>query len=393
MNDKAAFKAGLFILATVALVIVMVLAIAGAGGLLRDLKTYTIEFTPGENVAALKDGGHVRMLGVSVGTITAVRAVPDPTHGVLVQVEIQIPAEFVVRDGAEVLAAASLTGDAWIDFNNLGNGDTIADGGTLDGEVHGMGEALAQVATLVPEAKKAMARINAAAASFETLADNANARVDPAMTSFTNFTDRSAEVAVELRDVLGDTKVDIRTTIASLRDTLGTAKDRLPTTLDKLDAALDDTKTLMAGAKTSLDRLPAVLDRVEPALDDGKAFIAGLRGTLDDNRVRIDRIITSATRTADDLKGTVAEVRAAPWRLLYKPDAKDQRNLALYAAARQYAFGAQDLETAARSLEAAMNTADAGHDPQTIATLRQQLMDSYEQFSQVQDDLWDQFQP
>ena len=377
--NTAAFKAGLFILAMIVLAVVMVLAIAGAGRFLTSYHTYTVVFLPGENVAALKPDGQVRLLGVPVGSIGDVRAIPDDEHGVTVQVDVQIPTEFTVREGAKVVVSASLTGDTWIDFDSLGDGERVTPGSQLDGRPGGIAGALAEVATIVPEARAALAKIDAAADSFNQLAQDSSALVE-----------RGRSVATHLDEVLGDGKTDLRTTLANLKDITGTAKTRLPETLSRLDQRLDETQDLMATAQEAFDKVPAILDEIEPAAADAKALVAQVRTTLSDNRAKIDRTVASVTRTADDLKGAVSEIRAAPWRLLYKPDERDQRNLALYAAARQYAFGAQDLETAARSLEDAINreTPDADQ----IAAYRSELESSFENFVKVQDDLWSQLE-
>ncbi len=388
MQDKAALKAGIFIIAMVALALGMVVAIAGAGSLFSDTNTYVVEFSPGENIANLKPDAQVRVLGVPVGRVTDVRAVPHEQSGAVVQVTISVPADFAFRGDAEVFAAASLTGDAWLDIDHLGKGEALADGGKLDGQTAGLSEIIDQAKAVVPQAKEALARIDAAAASIEELATAARAKVDPVTESVTSLTERGREAATHLRDILGDTKTDIRTTLANVKDATATAKDRLPTTLDRLDARLDETKELMATAKQSLDRLPAIMEDVQPTIADARGFVANLRGTLADNRAKIDRVMTTATRIADDASGAVNEVRAAPWRLLYKPDAGDQRNLALYSVARQYARGAQDLESAARALQTAAETPE-GVDPSQVETLQAELVASYERFDDVQARLWD----
>ncbi len=379
MPDKAALKAGVFILLMVALALGMTVAIAGTGSLFRDTQSATVEFSPGENVSDLKADAQVRVLGVPVGRVTAVRAVPDEQQGARVEVDIELPADFQLKRDTQVVASSSLTGDAWLDIDHLGEGDALRDDDNLDGVTLGLSALIDQAKSLVPQAKEVLARADEAATSIRDLADAAREKVDPVSESVTNLTDRGAEAATELRDVLGDTKVDIRTTIANVKETTSTVRERLPGTFD-------DAKELMAKTRESLDKLPGILDKVDPAVGDGKDFIAQLKSTLADNRPKVDRILTSVSRTADDASGAVGEIRAAPWRLLFKPDAAEQRNLALYSVARQYARGAQDLESAARALERAAGSDNP--DPDQVAHLRRDLEDSFQRFAAVQDALW-----
>lgn len=392
MNDRAALKAGLFILLMLALAVGMVIAIAGTGSLFKDVKRYVVEFEAGENIANLKSDAQVRILGVPTGRVETVRAVATD-GGAVVRVGIQLPADFTVRDDALIRAASSLTGDAWLDIDDMGGGEAVAEGGTLDGSVLGVGQLLEEARQVIPAAMEALARIDAAALEAEGLIADARSHVDPVAASVSRLTERGGEAAEHLSGLLGDTKSDLRTTIASLRETLDTAKARLPGTMDRVDGTLDDARAAMADAKSvlaeargSLDRIAAVLDEAKPASADARALLAQLRQTVAESRPKLDRTLANLSRASDDAAGAMVEIRAAPWRLLSKPGADQERNLALYSLARQYARGAQDLESAARSLQTAGETIDA--DDEMLARLRQDLANRHERFGEFERELW-----
>ncbi|MEM1445694.1 MAG: MlaD family protein [Planctomycetota bacterium] len=396
MNDRAALKAGIFIVLMLALAVGMVVAISGTGSLLQDVKRYVVQFESGENVANLRPDAQVRVLGVPTGRVEDVRAVATD-DGAVVQVDINLPAEFTLRDDATIRAAASLTGDAWLDIDHMGQGTAVAEGGTLNGSVLGVGQLLEEARQVIPAAQSAIERIDAAAAGAEEFIASARGQVDPVLASVSRFTEHGGDAAEELSGLLGETKGDLRGTIASLRQTLDTARDRLPKTMDRVDATLDDTRNAMADAKavladarSSLDRINVVLDEARPATADARAMIADLRQTVAQARPKLDRTLANLSRASDDASGAMVEIRAAPWRLLNKPTAEQDRNLALYSLARQYARGAQDLESAARALQTAGQTIDA--DDETLARLQRDLASRHERFGQFEQDLWDALQ-
>ncbi|MEM8495213.1 MAG: MlaD family protein [Planctomycetota bacterium] len=396
MNDRAALKAGIFIVLMLALAVGMVLAISGTGSLLRDVNRYVVKFEAGENVANLRPDAQVRVLGVPTGTVEEVRAVATD-DGAVVQVDISLPAEFTLREDATIRAAASLTGDAWLDIDHMGAGAVVAAGGTLDGSVLGVGQLLEEARQVIPAAQSAIARIDAAAAKAEDFIASARGQVDPVFASVNRFTEHGGDAAEELSSLLGEAKGDLRGTIASLRQTLDTARDRLPGTMDKVDATLDDTrnamadaKSMLADARSSLDRINGVLDEARPATADARAVIADLRQTVSVSRPKVDRALANLARASDDAAGAMVEIRAAPWRLLNRPTAEQDRNLALYSLARQYARGAQDLESAARALQTAGTTIDA--DEATLARLRRDLASRHERFGQFEQELWQALQ-
>ncbi|MEM7577898.1 MAG: MlaD family protein [Planctomycetota bacterium] len=396
MNDRSALKAGIFIVLMISLAVGMVVAISGTGSLLKDVTPYVVEFESGENIANLRPDAQVRVLGVPTGRVEDVRAIATE-GGAVVHVDIHLPAEFTLRDDATIRAAASLTGDAWLDIDDMGGGTPIAAGGTLNGSVLGVGQLLEEAQQVIPAARDALARIDSAAASAEDLISSARGQVDPVLASVSRFTEHGGDVAEEFSSLLGETKGDLRGTIASLRQTLDTARERLPQTMDRVDATLDDTRGAMADAKAmlaeareSLDKIGVVLDDVRPATAEARATLAELRQTVSESRPKLDRTLANLSRASDDAAGAMVEIRAAPWRLLNKPTAEQDRNLALYSLARQYARGAQDLESAARALETAGTTIDA--DDATLTRLQRDLASRHERFGQFEQELWQALQ-
>ena len=194
----------------------------------------------------------------------------------------------------------------------------------------------------------------------------------------------------QLDSLLGDSGGDLRTTFSGLAEVVETAKTRVP-------GMLDEVEKLVADADATLAKVDPLVDRIGPVLGDTRAVVSDLRGLVRTNAGPVTRTVESLERTALDAQGAVSELRAAPWRVLYKPKEKDQRNLALYAAARDYAAGAQDLESAAETLRVALEVAPEDgtlneEETKQIAELRERVVGSYENYEAVQAALWQQFE-
>jgi ABC-type transporter Mla subunit MlaD len=188
-----------------------------------------------------------------------------------------------------------------------------------------------------------------------------------------------SEVLVHLRDIFGDTKVDLKTTIANLKDSTGTIKEKLPPIMDKVDSAL-------AKANTGLDNAQQAIKDLGTTMDHAKGISADVRSIITRNRSRIDELVISVKDAGDNLKFATAEIRRSPWRLLYKPKPGEMANLNLFDAARGFAEGANDMSDAATALRDALKDPQA--DPQQIQKLVNQLDDSFGKFQKVEDELW-----
>jgi hypothetical protein len=97
----------------------------------------------------------------------------------------------------------------------------------------------------------------------------------------------------------------------------------------------------------------------------------------------INEIITSGTLAAQQVKLLSAEVRAAPWRLLYQPNKKELENELLYNSIRAYSNSLADVRAAAEALEAATQAVAVtpqgqrpSVDEETLAALTVKLKDS-----------------
>jgi prophage DNA circulation protein len=152
----------------------------------------------------------------------------------------------------------------------------------------------------------------------------------------------------------------------------------------KIDEALESARNIVK--KFESEDYPAVAQ----AIKDGKATMAyaveiarKADQVLTTRIPEINDIITNGSLAAQQVKLLSAEVRAAPWRLLYQPNKKELENELLYNSIRQYSNSLAEVRAAAQALEAATQAIAAtpegqkpAVDPETISALTVKLKDS-----------------
>jgi len=372
MNDtRRATLAGLLILASIFAAVAIIIATTNTDSYFAQTRRYVAEFGPGDDVQGLDDLSAVRVLGVEVGSVESVEVEPTPAGQPRVRVVFSLPDNHVLYPGASVSVQSQITGGARLNIDSFGDaGRTpLPDGTPIAGTTHTLEQVMAKVTEGIDS-------FTLTSTAVRDTVEEVRGHVRPAMERYNAVMTTAQSALANARDILGDSKSDIRDTLANLNSITGTTSRKLP-------EAIEDAQSFMAKAKESLAKL-------DPILDDGKAISAQTREIIADNRVKIDQTLTNVRRASVELKGTMAEVRRAPWRVLNEPDAKDQRNLELYEAARHFADGAHDLQAAALSIELA--AANPQTDPEKLNTLRAELASEIETFVEARQRLYERFE-
>jgi methyl-accepting chemotaxis protein len=221
--------------------------------------------------------------------------------------------------------------------------------------------------------------VNSTADSATATLKDVKDRLDGLVQRYNAVTERLADAMGHLRDILGDTKGDIRKTMANLSATTDTINAKLPKVLDEFDA-------LVVRVSRELESTGGVLAQIRATASNAKDVAASANSLLASNRGKIDDIIRSLKTAGDNLKFATAEIRHSPWRLLYKPKANEMANLNLYDATRQFAEGATQLSDAATTLRDAL--ADPQADKAKIEQLVERLDQSFGEFQKVESGLW-----
>ena len=186
--------------------------------------------------------------------------------------------------------------------------------------------------------------------------------------------------------------------------------------LAKILRSADDINAITADAKPKLEvTLTAVRNTAQQvesiSKKDVMEILAGLRKANSDvlkisgnfvevseqaksmlvmNRDRIDEMIDDMGQVAENLKSTSKDVHRNPWRLLYKPDKEELRSQNIYDAARAFAGGAEQLDSAITKLRALSREkpgAIPANDPELLK-VRKQIEETFGNFTKAEQALW-----
>ncbi|MFT3788298.1 MAG: hypothetical protein QM770_19360 [Tepidisphaeraceae bacterium] len=410
MRSANPFKAGLFILISLALAIAIFFGIAGSSWALGPTRDYVADFTLGDDVSGMTDGNDVRIGGVKVGAVRGVEIVDIESGTPKVRVRFRIPARYELKDGASVNVQTGLTGLVNLNIASLGSGKAIAPetpiagiGSPLNRAIASLGEASPTIAAVVADVrtttlpkvnaafdsasgaldkgKEAGEQIRVAAASADQTIQHIKSKIDPAVERYNNVADKAKSALTHVDDLLGDGKTDLRTTIANLRKVTDTLDAKLGPIADKVASAVDS-------VKGAVDETRTMLTDVKSTIDNTRDATGNIRSILTTNRSRIDEIIKSLNTTSSNLGFASGEIRRSPWRLLYKPDEGEVANQNLYDTARQFAEGANKLQDSAAALRDMLN--DPKADAEKVRALLLELDASSKKFSEVEATLWQQ---
>ena len=396
-NDRNAFRVGLFIVISIALIVGVVIAIQGAEQIFQPNQTLVARFGLRDDLSGLRVGDEVRVGGLKQGVVQSISVAghdTDSSEDDHLLVTFTLPERIPLRGNPGLRVQSTVTGTAWLNIDHLGTGEALTRADMIDGQPSTFTVLLDAAAELGPELTgtvrdvrhTTIPKVNETVATFKgtgeaatDLVRHVDSKVDPVADRVTNLSDRTSEVMVEARDLMGDTKGDFRQTMANVSSATGTLKDRLPAILERAEG-------ILGRVQTAVDATNESLVDVRDTAANAKAISGEVRSVITGNRGRIDNMIAALKATGDNLKFASAEIRRSPWRLLYKPGKGEMANLNLYDSARQFAEGATNLNDAATALRDALN--DPKAEPAQVQKLVERLDETFAGFKQVEDALW-----
>jgi ABC-type transporter Mla subunit MlaD len=408
-EQRNAIRAGLFMLLSIAMVIAIVIGIAGAERFTQTWSDRQAMFSLDDDIGGLAVGDDVRIGGFKVGVVRAIDLTgienPTPDHPPAIYVTFSMPTRYVLRIGTHLAVQGTLTGQSWLNIDSLGTGAVLASSMPIQGQpstttvlTRAIGDAMPQVKSILSDLHTStIPRINATADSatalltearqttiprVNTAADSANAlltdvrgRVEGVVARYDHVADSAAGAMDSVHDMLGPSASDFRGAVADLHEITSSVKTRAPQLMDSATAMVKRIDDAVAGAHQTLADLSTTAANARDATGDLKSILAG-------NRAKIDAMVVALKTTGDNLKNASAEIERSPWRLLYKPGPDEMANLNLFDAAREFAAGAADLNNSAIQLRDAVN--DPKSNPDDIKKLLTGLDESFAKFQAVQ---------
>ena len=190
-----------------------------------------------------------------------------------------------------------------------------------------------------------------------------------------------------------------------VRSVLANVDKMVKSTEPKLASLLTDTDELVSGAgelvktlnKLTKDDITEVIELIHLASQHvvkiGGNFAKlseGAEAAVSIHRENIDEIIDNMGQVAANLKSASKEIRRNPWRLLYRPDKKEERSRNIHDAARSFSNGAAQLDQALAKLKGLSEANPKGipaNDPE-LKKIAEQIKNTFEKFTDAEKALW-----
>lgn len=419
-------RAGIFVSIAGILALGVLLALSDLASIFQRSTAYSVTFPVSAGVGDLTAGSAVRVGGLKLGRVTAVRPLIDVNGAArldTIAVDFDLDARITLYDNARLLVESPLLGsDAWIRISNVGDSGTalparaVLAGATSPGMLTNL--LGPENARKTDEVVENLREFTAFLTRVETEYD---ARVQPILDEF-------GLTAKEFRALVARVTGEDWPRWAANVDDIFAGVERIARNVDE---AVTDSRNLMSGADGSIERINRMIDENRPDID---AFIDRMNEIGVDvqrlvGRVQeetIDRVhafldrggegIESFTETArrinaeldvifpdveatmanariasEQLKLTTIEVRRSPWKLLYQPSAGEFEHELLYESARSFAVAASDLKAASEAVDRVMTNHRERLlvDEATAARLRDHLLDSFARYERAQQRLLD----
>jgi ABC-type transporter Mla subunit MlaD len=444
-KKRNAFKAGLFIIASILVAFTIIVGIRGLNTYIDPREVRSVSFTLKDDLSGLNVGDDVRVGGFKVGEVRKIEIIPgdDPRvadrvahaapgdekvskDGHLLLVSFTIPKKYAFHEGASVTVQSTVTGQASINIENLGGRSkpAIPTQVALVGHVGGIGAVVSALDEVKPRVLSILRQVDEITVpTINAVVTNVKEKSLPTFNSALTQVDKTTVPTInatlaDARLDIGDILFNVRTntvpkanaTLTSFKQTADHATDLVDEVrsdvkpaadkfhavgdsakgmLDEVKDVFSDTKTDIRGTMANMNAATASIKETLPQiLEEFTQAMSTIRAIVTENRPQISGILGSFGETSRTLKHAMAELRRAPWRLIWRPNSDDEKNLTVFETARQFASGASDLKDAAEKLQDKLN--DKNVDKKEVAQTLERIRASFDKFQVVEKRLWEQ---
>jgi len=269
---KNEIRAGVFILTSFAIAVVMLFAVSDLQGMFKKRKEYKVLFQSNEG---LEKHANVRISGIRIGRVSDMRVRPD--LGGKVELTLDVFEEAVIKEDVKVaIKTLGLVGKKYVDISGgSSEAKPLKPGSVLHGEESMKMEDLTRMGMEVADKLKVVAR------NIEKIVQNVERTVgDPALS-------KNIKGAVQnVNEITENVKV-----MTSSKDQVAETLKNLPELLKKIDASVANLKEITE--KT--DKL------------------------IGENRKNIDATMENVKEITKNLKEMTDDVKQHPWKLIRKP--------------------------------------------------------------------------
>lgn len=414
--------AGAFLLVCLLLAVATSFILSDAASRLTRTNKYNVRFSLDQGAVGLKVGSAVLLAGQQVGRVTSVTVAKSslaPAPGqpavetpVGIDVAVNVRSDITLYENALFSLERPLLGTlTTINISNIGSPVGLATfqgssprlepSETINGSLAPPGF-LAQ-AGLGPEQVK---QIKLVIADTQTAVSRLAKLLDENSPAIGSSVDHLKAIVTDAREKWPKWSGDADAILANLEKASGNAVDGSA----DAKASLADIRKLIDNNSTRIDSIIANADSAvgkvnnesialaNDALRDGRQAMQSLRSTTDradtllaEQTPNVRRTLANIRLASDQMKLVMAEIRAAPWRVLFRPTTKEQETELLYDAVRAYATATSDLRAAGESLESALGSdgSSAALDRATLEQLTESLRSKFSRYQAAEQSLFD----
>lgn len=420
--------AGAFLLVCLVLAVITSFILSDAKSALVRTTQYVVRFSLEQGAVGLQPGSAVQLAGQKVGKVVSVEVAkaalpagpgqPEVPTPVGIDVEVTIRADLVLYDDAAFTLERPLLGNlTTINISSIGSpgaaqligpSPRLEPGERIEGVLAppgflaqaGLGpEQIEQFRQILADTQSAIARINALVDEnvpviHESL-ENVSAITRSARDKWPEWSGKADNVMTNVENASGRLDGIFSTAesgVGDAKETLAEVRELVESNREKLDAIIANTDA--AAARLNNETLVAATD----AAQKGREAMTSLRSVteradtlLAEQAPNVRRTLANARLASDQMKLAMAEIRAAPWRVLFRPSTKEMETELLYDAVRAYATAASDLRAAGESLESAAGSDGSPQalDRATLDELTRLLRDRFGRYQQAEQALFD----
>jgi len=426
-------RAGIFVTIGITLALAVIAVLQDVWSTwLEPRHAYAVTFDVADGVEMLSAGSPVRIGGLEMGVVTDVRLLEQSNFRkilVIFELDNDVP---LFSNAVAFVKGTLLGSSAWIEIVNIGSaadldGDSLLDTRIIppdstsnpDEWLEGAGGATMLATMLGPESAADAAALiknvsdlsgnvkrdydeqigpmlassNRAAADFQALVT----RMQSDWPHWAMIVERALLSALSASEKMEQAMDEGRLLISTFQGGVERMSDLVERNSPGVDSFVANLELASADVRDVAGRIAdTTVDKVEALLDRGQDGVDAFARTMRAIEVEFDMLAPALQDAAANiqigstqLKLAVSELRASPWRLLYRPGREELEYENLYFAANKFALAVADLKLASESVERAI----ADHReylrerPQELEQMQETLAESLSRYQEAQEQL------
>jgi phospholipid/cholesterol/gamma-HCH transport system substrate-binding protein len=273
---KQEIQAGIFLLTSFSILVVMVFAVSDVKSLFKKRKEIKALFTLSDGI---EKNAQVRLSGIKIGKVSSIRVAPE--QGDRVELTLSIFEDAIIKEDARAaIKTLGLVGGKYVELTpGSPEADLIKPGAAIDGE-----DSL-KMEDLTKAGLDVVAKLQHIALSLDRIVG------DPAVKrNITGTLQNVQDVSADLKDISGDVK--------------------------EIMASLNENKAPVAEA---IKDLPVLTKKLDDTLANMREISQKTDAMLGDNRRQIDATMENVKEITANLKDLTEDVKKHPWKLIRKP--------------------------------------------------------------------------